>query len=81
MVTLSPTLNIERRIALIHVKHIGPGADVKAGIFGLHVTDGQDTVEVHCALWKLPAVLTGPHQGVSRGLRDETRSGDYIEGR
>lgn len=73
MVTLSPTLNMERRIALVHVEHVGPGADVNPGVLRLRITDGQDPVKVHRSLWELPIVLTGPNQCVGRRLEERER--------
>lgn len=63
-----PTWHVEGGDSLIHVKHIGAGADVDASILGLHIADGEDAVEVHGPTGQLAVVLPRPDQRVGRGL-------------
>lgn len=62
------TLHMQCGCALVHGKHVGAGAHIDACISGLYVADGQDAVEIHGTRGQPPIVLTGPHQGVGRGL-------------
>lgn len=78
MVTLSPTLNMECRIALVHVEHVGAGADVNPGILRLCITDGQDSVKVHRSLWELPIILTRPNQRVGRRLEEREENNGWL---
>lgn len=69
------TLHVEGGRALIHVEHVGAGADVDAGILGLHVADGEDAIEVHGTAGQLAVVLACPHQRVGWGLQRHRSEG------
>lgn len=75
----SRTWHVEDGIALVHGKHVGAGANVRACILGLDVLNGQDAVEVHGPVGQLPVTHPCPHQGVGWGLA--LRSADKVDGR
>lgn len=60
----SRTWHVEDGVALVHGEHVGARANVDASVLRLDVLDGQDAVEVHGPVGKLPVTHAGPHQGV-----------------
>lgn len=65
----SRTWHVEDGIALVHGKHVGASANIHAGVLGLDVPNGQDAVEVHGPVGKLPVTHPCPHEGVGWRLR------------